>query len=367
MRAYIVIAVVIVFLAAITFPAVQAAREAARRMQCGNNIKLHCLALQNYQDTLKYFPYGAQNRPMDEEFAKISWGKSWLVAILDFKEARPEIRQIYEAEQTRAGSCYTSQEVRSVVDGKRFMGFVCPSSPLPEWQTLAGGRLQVPSYAGIMGGTSEANPKAWEGVADDRIVSAPYGGQAAGNGMLVINESLSYVVASFDGWANTIVIGEVSDWYFDDSGAKRNPSLSIGDAGDIAFDEEAGWLAGNNLRFIDNPLYNPEKDHSRRQRVGLYVYKDGPAILNNSVCNLITIDHPIGSNNRGGRDDAAPNWGTKGIGRCGFNNPLLSAHPAGAMVGFLDGHVQLLPKQTSLVVLKKLAIRDNEGIGCADF
>jgi|GEM_PF-6919397 len=48
MRAYLVVALVFVILASITFPAVQAARESARHMQCGNNMKLHCIALQNY-------------------------------------------------------------------------------------------------------------------------------------------------------------------------------------------------------------------------------------------------------------------------------------------------------------------------------
>jgi hypothetical protein len=356
MRARVIMLTVVgVCALALLFPAINAAREAARRAQCGSNIKLHCTALQNYHDTFLYLPYGSQNRPMDAEFKKISWGKSWLVAILDFEEARPEIKLIATAEQTRAGSCYTSKEVRGVVAGKKFMGFRCPSSPLPEWQTLTGGSLQVPSYACIMGGTSEGDPKSNgnDVLKDDRVVAAPYGGQAAGNGMLVINENLPFAACT-DGRANTIVIGEVSDWYFDDAGAQRNPSLSIASAGDFTFDEEAGWLAGNNLRFVDDPYASV--------KVGLYVRKNGPAILNNSVCNMITIDHPIGTNNRGGRADSAPNWGTKGIGRCGFNNPLLSAHPAGAMVGFLDGHQLLLSKQTSLVILKRLSMRDDSGV-----
>ena len=48
--------------------------------------------------------------------------------------------------------------------------------------------------------------------------------------------------------------------------------------------------------------------------------------------------------------------------RCGLNNPLLSAHPAGAMIGFMDGHVQLLTKQASLDVQKKLSQRDDGGV-----
>ena len=49
---------IIAVLAAILLPAVQKAREAARRTQCLNNIKQLGLACQNYHDTHKCFPSG---------------------------------------------------------------------------------------------------------------------------------------------------------------------------------------------------------------------------------------------------------------------------------------------------------------------
>src|SRR3954467_9084852 len=80
-------------LIALLLPAVQAAREAARRAQCINNLKQLGLALHNYHDVHNSFPVGGVSGGAANMWAISHWG-SWKSLILPFVEQNPTYNAI---------------------------------------------------------------------------------------------------------------------------------------------------------------------------------------------------------------------------------------------------------------------------------
>ena len=84
-----VVIAIIGVLVALLLPAVQAAREAARRTQCKNNLKQIGLAIHNHHDTKGYMPPGTSQDQQPFGPAASNWGASWMVYILPFVEQGP--------------------------------------------------------------------------------------------------------------------------------------------------------------------------------------------------------------------------------------------------------------------------------------
>jgi prepilin-type N-terminal cleavage/methylation domain-containing protein len=79
-------------LVALLLPAVQSAREAARRAQCVNNLKQIGVALFNYEGSIGTFPPGyidAQNNPNNTPDLDMGQGWGWAALLLPFVEQQP--------------------------------------------------------------------------------------------------------------------------------------------------------------------------------------------------------------------------------------------------------------------------------------
>ena len=81
-----VVIAIIAILIALLLPAVQQAREAARRTQCKNNMKQLGLAIHNYHDTFLVFPVSMS---VDNLYTNLGKGRSWLVGVLPYIDQAP--------------------------------------------------------------------------------------------------------------------------------------------------------------------------------------------------------------------------------------------------------------------------------------
>ncbi len=75
---------IVCILGGVLFPAVQSARESARRMSCGNNLKQSALGILNYHETYKRFPSGWLAAHPDDPSGADSW--AWSMVIVPFLE-----------------------------------------------------------------------------------------------------------------------------------------------------------------------------------------------------------------------------------------------------------------------------------------
>ena len=121
---------IIAVLIALLLPAVQQAREAARRTQCKNNLKQLGLACHNYADVFGQFP---QNYDSCWQSGTENGPTSWLVASLPYIDNAPLFNQYNFNDKggnigTAAGPTGTNnQTLRKLV----IPAFLCPSNPQP--------------------------------------------------------------------------------------------------------------------------------------------------------------------------------------------------------------------------------------------
>lgn len=199
-----VVIAIIAVLVALLLPAVQQAREAARRSSCKNNLKQIGLALHNYHDTHGAFPPGwigvEQTAPFRPDVEGPS-GMSWHVMILPFMDQAPLYNQLNFSQPV----IQTVPNQNSILFNTTITGYRCPSDPGPErWDIEEEGSPGTPlqtnmptaNYPGVFGTTE---------IHDCETVGL--GNNCWGNG--VFGHNTAYKMRDLiDGTSNTFLVGE---------------------------------------------------------------------------------------------------------------------------------------------------------------
>jgi len=149
-----VVIAIIGVLVALLLPAVQSARESARRSQCNNNLKQVTLGMLNYADGFKQtFPVGEYS---------CCWG-TWLVALLPFVEQQSLFDQYkyFGSIQNAAGDNFAQVDANTRYGGSmnlavtrtEIKAYLCPSDPKTNTVNLRN-RVTLHNYVANHGNTT---------------------------------------------------------------------------------------------------------------------------------------------------------------------------------------------------------------------
>lgn len=324
-----VVIAIIGILVGLLLPAVQAAREAARRMSCGNNFKQMGLAILNYESTFQKLPPAAMKEPN----APNAWHTaSAFIRILEFMEQGNLYQQAavygfgsstnYWLGSTSANTAL----IRPIYAQSRFEIYRCPSSAQPETVAIAvSGQptydFMWPSYVLIAG-------------SDVHQSTDHFARQSSHSSGGIFPGSIAYKIAqATDGTSNTMMVSEQSGW----------------------------------VRRLDGTIITTLRTAASAQG-SFPMGSKNPRIPRGDNTWSSTGSHGTGGN---GSQDVrcycmttvrqAPNAkGTNPFSAAQQCNTILnSEHPAGVQAVFVDGSVHFIPDSIDLVTLKRLADKDD--------
>ena len=183
-----VVIAIIAILIALLLPAVQHAREAARRTQCKNNLKQIGLAVHNYADVYRCFPPSAAvNLSLTSTGNNGSWGVHGRI-----------LPHLDQANVFNKVDLAIAWDFQLAIDGLKIPVYACPSDALSDQARVVGaGRptLYSTSYGFNFGTWFVFNPATGQG----------------GDGMFHPNSRLSFRDVT-DGTSNTLLAAEVKAW-----------------------------------------------------------------------------------------------------------------------------------------------------------
>ena len=250
-----VVIAIIATLVAILLPAVQQAREAARRSTCKNNLKQLALALHNYADTHRCFPMGVTgvisswDKKTDRYTGSDSGGPrargewrggpdwTWTALVLPFIE-QSALYDSLRVGQIDAIDAMMDPNIRSLI-GTPLPVFLCPSDSKPSAtanrpslkilgvkaadETVYNDLLALSNYVGNIGrGRDATDYSSSPPVFNDRWYQMNFGGWAEGPFNVNTHVRFSDIT---DGTSNSILLGERA-WSYNIGGTTITPGAA---------------------------------------------------------------------------------------------------------------------------------------------
>ena len=328
-----VVIAIIAVLIALLLPAVQQAREAARRTQCKNNMKQMGLGLHNYESTNRVFPSSGESPFPANTGITVFFPQSTFTSILPYIDQAP----VYAT--MNFGVHYTDNAATIVAGQTKISAFLCPSNA-----------VTTPDPAGF--GLVDYMPIAYVGLPNAAgVVNKKL------SALGLFGNPISYIT---DGTSNTVAIFEDSGRLAGNLNGKYPATTSalgagnsITTAGFITVASGSGPLCSGVTSNPGNTCPNRWIDDDNGNGVG------GPptATWNGGTSGSAQVIN----NNKGAAGAAACPYTTT---NCGPNDEPFSLHTGGCHALMCDGSVRFISENTDLQVIRRASDpTDGEPIG----
>lgn len=315
-----VVIAIIAILIALLLPAVQQAREAARRTQCKNHLKQLGLAIHNYESTFTKFPSSGEYT--DRRTA--SYNRTF-TATSTFMQILPYIDQAPAYNQFNMNLHYTNAVNRSVAQAK-IAPFLCPSNGNTQPDALGYGMIDY-------------MPVAYTDV-DDTNTRVKYGVGVDIDSFLGLHNTIA---ACTDGTSNTIAVFEANG---------RQVSVAGGYELGSVMNPAAG---GANLIYpgVDNTQSPtpPPSGITNASAPGRWADPDNGSGVSGPPANRGQL---INQNKTPTGGPSTCTWLTN---NCGPNDEPFSLHVGGCHALLGDGTVRFLSENTSFQIIRNLCGR----------
>jgi prepilin-type N-terminal cleavage/methylation domain-containing protein/prepilin-type processing-associated H-X9-DG protein len=204
-----VVIAIIGVLVALLLPAVQAAREAARRSQCAANSKNVALAVLNYESAKKRlpatltFPKGALGvQPVNDSNLYLNWA----IEILPYLEQQSLFNQIKLSLNNEPEEYKLTSPINAVPRKTEISVMLCPSDPFARQPFVDANGEWARSNFGYNAFEWYPNKDVWKSIQSGPDYNFNIGMAGFSNGILNQSQTLAQIS---DGTTNTILLGEM--------------------------------------------------------------------------------------------------------------------------------------------------------------